>query len=179
MKEILEKEKLEERRCMVVQMKPSWVRVLGQGNKFSFAKPRRSNKESEETEPSSERNTQGSGGGRTNKSSTEALPIEHREEREVPVEETPDIGRSKSERFKFDRTAEKESRYVLDENWEEAYLASDRWKEWWDHTQDPKTEDWPEGVKIFDKKFTGKINSVYQKDLRACDKSTPCRDRTY
>ena len=79
MKDILEKEKMEEQRCMVVQMKPSWVRVLGQGNKFSFAKPKRSNEESEETEPSSERNMQGSGGGRTSKSLTGAIPIKHRE----------------------------------------------------------------------------------------------------
>ncbi len=38
MKEIMETEKLEERKCLVAQVKPSWVRTLGPGGRFSFAK---------------------------------------------------------------------------------------------------------------------------------------------
>jgi hypothetical protein len=179
MKEIMETEKLEERKCLVAQVKPSWVRTLGPGGRFSFAKSpgQKSIRRPWSEEPADTR--QGEENLTASESTADAIPELPETHREEPEEENAERrpARSSDHSFQFAKNPGTETKYIMDEDWGDAYKASDSWSEWWDHTQDPNAESWPDGVKIFEKKmywneklcvpenFTGRVIRAHHAEI--------------
>ncbi len=60
-------------------------------------------------------------------------------------------GTSVPRKFEFSRSAE--STYFLDEDWDDAYCACERWAEERVVTQDPDRPEWPLGIKIYERKM--------------------------
>ncbi len=60
-------------------------------------------------------------------------------------------GTSVPRTFEFSRSAE--SKHILDEDWDDAYYASESWAEEWVVTQDPDRLDRPLGIKHFEHKM--------------------------
>ncbi len=54
-------------------------------------------------------------------------------------------------KFEFSRSAE--PKHILDEDWDDAYYASERWEEEWVVTQDPDRPEWQFGFKIYEHKM--------------------------
>ncbi len=134
----------------MVQVKPSWVRTLGPGGKFSFAKApgQKSVRKPSMEKPAEARQEEKIFA--ASESTADAIPElseTHRVESENENEEMRPAG-SSDHRFRFAKNPEAETKYIMDEDWAEAYKASDSWSEWWDHTRDPNAETWQEGVKI-------------------------------
>jgi hypothetical protein len=63
----------------------------------------------------------------------------------------PASGTSVPRKFEFSRSTE--TTHVLDEDWDDAYYASERWAEEWVVTQDPDRPEWPLGIKIYEHKM--------------------------
>ncbi len=58
---------------------------------------------------------------------------------------SPASGTSVPRKFELSRSAE--PRNILDEDWDDAYYASERWAEEWVVTQDPDRPEWPLRIK--------------------------------
>ncbi len=69
----------------------------------------------------------------------------------TPETRVPASGMSVPRKFEFARFAE--SKHILDEDWDDAYYASERWAEEGVVNQDPDRPDWPLGIKIYEHKM--------------------------
>ena len=143
MKRIIEEEKREEKACLVIRAK---VRGTEQGSKFSFAKSSsRPSQSSRDAHPSIEPPSQDVA---TSSNTAKTTRPESGMSSDTRV---PASGTSVPRKFEFSRSTE--TTHVLDEDWDDAYYASERWAEEWVVTQDPDRPEWPLGIKIYEHKM--------------------------
>jgi hypothetical protein len=143
MKRIIEEEKREEKACLVIRAK---VRGTEQGSKFSFAKSSsRPSQSSRDAHPSIESPSQDVA---TSSNTAKTTRPESGMSSDTRV---PASGTSVPRKFEFSRSTE--TTHVLDEDWDDAYYASERWAEEWVVTQDPDRPEWPLGIKIYEHKM--------------------------
>jgi hypothetical protein len=146
MKKIIEAEEREEKACLVIQAKSAKIRGTEQRPKFSFA--------NSSSQPSS--------------SSRDAYPYSELASQDIATSSNtaemtrPELGTTSGTRVpasgtnvprKFEFSRPIESKQILDEDWDDAYYASERWAEEWAVTQDPDRSDWPLGIKIYEHKM--------------------------
>ncbi len=131
---------------MVIRAKTAQVRGTEQGPKFSFVKSSsRPSKSSRDAHPSIEPPSQDVA---TSSNTAETTRPERGMSSESRV---PASGKNVPKKFEFSRSAE--PKRILDEDWDDAYYASERWAEEWVVTQDPDRPEWLLGLKIYQHKM--------------------------